>query len=94
LKTYKAITRINSFHPKLHSPAPPLPLQTFMHQHLQQRLVTHSFSLGDLSSLSDIRFWQPDGNLRTLPLPAQLATKGEPDTLTLFACRAPDLRFT
>src|ERR1700693_6584770 len=59
-----------------HSPAPLLPSQTFMHQHLQPRLVTNSFSLGDFSSLSDIRLRQPDGNLRTLPLPVQSGDQG------------------
>ena len=58
------------------SPAPAFPSQTFMHQHLQQSLVADSFSLGDFSSLSDIRLWQPDGNLHTLPLPAQLVDQG------------------
>src|SRR5271156_119220 len=63
-----------------------------MHQHLQQSLVTHSFSLGDFSSLSDICLWKPDGNLRTLPLPAQLGDQrraSRPDAFRMQGSRLP-----
>jgi hypothetical protein len=76
----------------LHSPAPDHPLQTFMHRHLQQSLVADSLSLGDFSSLGDIRVWQPDGNVRTLPFPAQVGHQGRTsrhDALCMQDSRRP-----